>query len=210
MLVRTEGIVLKQFPFSDTSIIVKIFTRDFGLMSFIIKGAKSRRNSKAPLYKPVNILSLSFYQRENQTLKQVKEAQLLFAPDAQNFGVYKSAVTMFMVELINHTIPEDSSLPEAEKYNFVTRSIQHLKENSLNSHFYLSFMYQYSIFLGIEIPLGTNKDIKNLTDYRNLSELSWTKKERQELFHSFERHYLDNLTNYKVLKSIEILNQILI
>lgn len=209
MLVSTEGIVLRQFPFSDTSIIVKIFTRDYGLVGFIVKGAKSKKNAKAQLFKPVNLLAISFYQKENQGLKQIREAQLLFAPEAQNFGVYKSAVTMFMVELINHTVPEDSGQPDIEKYDFIASSIQYLRDHPLNAHFYLSFMYRYSGYLGIEIPLESNSDLENLTDYSHLVNLSWTKKERQALFHSFERHFLENLTHYKSLKSIDILNEIL-
>jgi DNA repair protein RecO len=211
MLVSTEGIVLRQFPFSDTSIIVKIFTRDYGLVGFIVKGAKSKKNAKAQLFKPVNLLAISFYQRDNQGLKQIREAQLLFAPEAQNFGIYKSAITMFMVELINHTVPEDSGQPDIEKYNFIASSIQYLRDHPLNAHFYLSFMYRYSGFLGIEIPLELESDsgLENLADYAHLDHLSWTKKERQALFHRFERHYLENLTQYKSLKSIDILNEIL-
>lgn len=209
MLVSTEGIVLRQFPYSDTSLIVKIFTRDYGLLSFIIKGAKSKKNSKANLYKPVNLLAISFYHRENQGLKQIKEAQLIFAPDAQNFGVYKSAISMFMVELIYHTIPEDSSQPDAEKYNFIDYSLDYLKSNKLNPHFYLAFMYQYSVHLGIEIPLLKNYAVEELDDYANLENLSLTRQERQKMFHNFEQHYLENLTNYKPLKSIDILNEIL-
>lgn len=209
MLVSTEGIVLRQFPYSDTSLIVKIFTRDYGLLSFIIKGAKSKKNSKANLYKPVNLLSLSFYYRENQGLKQIKEAQLIFAPDAQNFGVYKSAISMFMVELIHHTIPDDSSQPDLEKYNFIDYSLQFLIANKLNPHFYLAFMYQYSVHLGIEIPLMKSETINQLDDYANLDKLSLSRPERQKLFHNFEQHYLENLTNYKTLKSIDILNEIL-
>jgi DNA repair protein RecO (recombination protein O) len=208
MLVSTEGIVLRQFPFSDTSLIVKIFTRDYGLLSFIIKGVKSKKNNKANLYKPVTLLAISFYNKENQGLKQIKEAQLLFAPDAQNFGVFKSAISMFMVELINHTIPDDSRQPDIEKYNFIEYSINYLRTHKLNSHFYLSIMYQYSIQLGIEIPLVEN-NLEHLVDYANLAYLNLNRQERQNLFHSFEQHYLENLTNYKPLKSIEILNEIL-
>lgn len=209
MLVSTEGIVLRQYPFSDTSLIVKVFTRDYGMVSFIVKGAKSKKNAKANLYKPINLLSLSFYNKANQGLKQIKETQLLFAPDAQNFGVYKSAITMFMIELINHTIPEDSSQPDLDKFCFIINSIHYLRDNPLNSHFYLSFMYQYSYFLGIEIPCNDQKLLVNLSDYSNLKNLSLTKEERNRLFQNFERHYFENLTNYKSLKSIDILDEIL-
>lgn len=210
MLVSTEGIVLRQIPFSDTSLVVKIFTRDFGLISFIIKGAKSKKYSKANLYNPINLINLSFVKKEMPGLRQIRDANLIFAPDGLHFGIYKSAIAMFIVELLNHTIPEDSHHPEPEKYNFVKESIDFLRNNSLNSHFFLSFMYQYSSLLGIDIPLAAPSLEFGLVNYTNLSQLSLTKKERTNLFIEFEKHFFENLTNYKALKSIDILNEILV
>lgn len=209
MLVRTEGIVIQQFPFSDTSLIVKIFTREFGLLGFIIKGIKTKKNNKANLFKPINLLSVSFYLRENQALKHINDVQLLFAPDAQNFGIFKSAISMFIVELINNTIPTDSSHPDKEKYDFINYSMQFLKDRPLNKHFYLSFMYQYSGFLGIEIPLSDLKVNSAIDNYLSLDQLALDKSERKNIFRLFEQHYFENLTNYKPLKSIDILNEIL-
>jgi len=211
VLVKTDGIVLRQIPFSDTSIIVKIFTRDYGVRSFLIKGAKSKRNPKANILKPINQISISFNNRENKGLQQIKDCQLIFAPDAKDFGIFKSAVSMLIIEVLNRTIP-DESYTDTDKFDFVQFSFQYLQHHPLHSCFYLSFLFQYAIFLGIEVPsnvIGDENIAENLTEYSYNSKLSISKSERKKIFNIIEEHFSRNLTNYKALKSIGILEEIL-
>lgn len=210
MLVKTDGIILRQIPFSESSIIVKIFTRDFGLISFLVKGAKSKKNPKANILKPINQISFSFYQKENKGLRQFKEFQLIFAPDAQLFGIYKSAVSMMMVELLNTTITEDS-MEDIEKYEFLEYSFNFLREQKLHPNFYLSFIYQYSIHLGIEFPSDKFKSIElaySLAEYQSIQNIIITKSDRKNIFKAMDQHFFENLTNYKSLKSIAILEEL--
>lgn len=211
MLVKTDGIILRQIPFSDTSIIVKIFTRDYGLVNFLVKGAKSKNNPKANILKPINHISVSYYQKDSKGLRQLKECQLIFAPDAQIFGIYKSSIAMMMIELLNNTITE-SEVEDIEKYNFIEHSFHYLIQNELNSNFYLSFLYQYSIYLGIEIPRSIFPSefiLDSLIDFQNITQVKIPKTDRKELFKKIEFHYFENLTNYKSLKSIDIIEEIL-
>jgi DNA repair protein RecO (recombination protein O) len=46
MFIQTPAIVLKSFPYSDTSIIARCFTLEKGKISFIIKGARSKKSGK--------------------------------------------------------------------------------------------------------------------------------------------------------------------
>jgi DNA repair protein RecO (recombination protein O) len=211
MLVKTDGIILRQIPFSETSIIVKIFTREYGLVSFLVKGAKSKKNPKANILKPINQVALCYYQKDNKGLRQLKECQLIFAPDAQRFGIYKSSIAMMIIELLNATITEDEHT-DAEKYNFLEYSFQYLIDYELNSSFYLSFLFQYSIYLGIELPytIFPTQDIAFiLSDYSTIHQIKLIKTDRKIIFKKIEQHYFKNLTNYKSLKSIDIIEEIL-
>ncbi len=206
MLVSTEGIVLKQFPYSESSLIIRVFTRDFGLVSFIIKGARGKKSqNNASILRPMNQISFSFYNKENKSLKSFKECQLLFAPDGQNFGIYKSSICMFIIELLNQTISEESEIDEL-KYNFISNSYQYLKNHPIHSCFYLSFMYQYLYFLGFGIELDTPLDY--LTDYHLLQEKIHPST-RKDIYNKLEIQYLSYVPNFKSLQSIKILEEIL-
>ncbi len=42
--IKSPGLILKKIPFSDTSLILKVFTRDSGLITLIAKGAKRQKS----------------------------------------------------------------------------------------------------------------------------------------------------------------------
>ena len=46
MIINTPAIVLKSFPYGDTSLIARCFSKDNGKISLIIKGARSKKSSK--------------------------------------------------------------------------------------------------------------------------------------------------------------------
>ncbi len=48
MIAKTQGVVFHQIKYSETSLIVKIYTRDFGLQSYLIKGARSKKSKFSP------------------------------------------------------------------------------------------------------------------------------------------------------------------
>jgi hypothetical protein len=84
--------------------------------------------------------------------------------------------------------------------------------NPLHQCFYLSFLCQYAQQLGIDIPLdklNSNKDIIQLNDYAQSSHLALTKQERKQIFNAIEFHFKENITHYKNLKSIGILEEVL-
>ena len=60
MLQRTPGIVLRQIRYSDTSLVVKVYTADYGLIGLMARGVRSAKGrSKAALLQPPNILDLA-------------------------------------------------------------------------------------------------------------------------------------------------------
>ena len=74
MLHNTRGIVLNTIPYSDTSLIVKIYTEQFGLQSYIVSGARSKKGQrKANLLQPLSQLDLVVQHREKNTLQRIVE-----------------------------------------------------------------------------------------------------------------------------------------
>ena len=74
MLDKTEGIVLKTTKYAESSIITNIFTKKYGLLSFIVQGVRSSRNKqKGNLIQPLNMLMLEIYLKEQRNLNRIKE-----------------------------------------------------------------------------------------------------------------------------------------
>ena len=76
MLHKTLGIVLRSTDYSDSSIIAKIYTEQFGIQSYLIKGAKRKKASvKSNLFQPLSLLELIVYKKEKKQLQTLKEAR---------------------------------------------------------------------------------------------------------------------------------------
>jgi DNA repair protein RecO (recombination protein O) len=75
-LEKTDGVVLKTVEWSETSLIVTLFTKDFGKISAIAKGA---RRLKSPFESALDLLSLSsvvFLKKSGESLDLLTEAKL--------------------------------------------------------------------------------------------------------------------------------------
>ena len=73
---KSEAIVLRAVPWSETSFVVTLFTRDFGKVSAVAKGA---RRLRSPFESSLDLLAKSqivFISKNNETLDILTEAKL--------------------------------------------------------------------------------------------------------------------------------------
>ena len=55
---KIQGIVLQSIRYGDTSLIVKVFTRNYGLKSYMVKGAFNRSSkNRVALFQNLNLIN---------------------------------------------------------------------------------------------------------------------------------------------------------
>lgn len=72
MFITTRGIVLRTYPFRDKKLIVKIFTREMGLISFILK----KHKSQMILSELLTLAEITYKNSKNLSLFYIKEARV--------------------------------------------------------------------------------------------------------------------------------------
>ena len=147
-LKKTKGIVLSYIKYGETSVIVRIFTREFGLKSYIINGARSKTSkSKMALYQPLTLLDLVIYDKESSSLNRISEAKLLMPFQLIPFDFLRSGIAMFMAEVMGKSVFE--GYQNEEFFDFLESTIRLLdeKETAL-VHFPLVFLWESSKYLG--------------------------------------------------------------
>ena len=77
MITDTSAIVLKTFPYGETSLISRCFTREKGKVSFIIKGAKSKKNLISPYFQPLSYVQIIYNEKEKRNLQIVSKVNFL-------------------------------------------------------------------------------------------------------------------------------------
>ncbi len=78
MITNSTAIVLKRFPYSESSIIARCFVREMGKVSFIVHGAHRKKSPMGSYFQPINCLDLVYYYKETRDLQTVSKAS--FSP----------------------------------------------------------------------------------------------------------------------------------
>ena len=76
MIVQTPAIVLKRFPYGDTSVIAHCFTRDYGKVGIMVRGAHRKKSPRSAYFQPGNYLEMLFYYKQNEVQNLLKSLLL--------------------------------------------------------------------------------------------------------------------------------------
>ncbi len=236
MLQKTIGIVLRSIKYSETSVITTIYTKEFGLRSFIVSGVR-RANSKqnASAYQPLMLLELEIYFRENKNLLRIKGCTHYYLYHSLPFDVVKSAVGIFYVDILLRVIKEqEASTP---LFNFIQNEFIALDQTNesivlspilflINLSRYLGFYPQgtynekdryFDLFEGtfvqtpqrLEYSIGPplSKIFYNLIQHEATVE-SFSYNDRKELLHSLLNYYSFHNADIRNLHSLHVLEMI--
>ena len=148
MLIKTKGVILRSVKYSETSLILDIFTRESGLKTYIISGVRKKNaRTSAGTVQPMNIVDLVAYDSGRSKINRIKEVKLALLYKQIPFDIKKSSVALLLVEILGKSIREKEANPEF--YDFVENSLIFLDQTARNiANFHLVFLVKASKFLG--------------------------------------------------------------
>lgn len=150
MVFSTKGIVLHRFKYSDSKIIAKIYTEEFGLQAYLIFGSDSKKGRLLKsLLQPMFLLNMEVYHNEKRELQKIKEISNQFPFASIPFDIRKSTIGLFLAEFIMKVLKENES--DTKLFEFISESIMlfdSIKENFQNFH--LVFLKEMSKYMGIQ------------------------------------------------------------
>jgi DNA repair protein RecO (recombination protein O) len=149
MLHTTKGIVFHTIRYSESSVIVKIYTELYGIQSYLVRGIRGAKSKFKPaLLQPMTLLDLVVYHKEKQSLQSGKEMHLAHPYQTVPFDIRKSSVALFINELVYKTIREEE--PNPGLFEFLWNTCLDLDEvQGSVASFPLVFMAQFCHYLGI-------------------------------------------------------------
>jgi DNA repair protein RecO (recombination protein O) len=149
MIVETEIIVLNRLKYSDTSLIIKGYTKAFGLKTFIAKGARNKKNSKQSLYQSFSVLEVQLYQKESSNISTLRSANSLLL-NTLVFDLSKSSIALFLSEVVLRYVKEEEQNIELYSF-FKSKIITLIEQNEVQeiNKFTLAFLLELTVLLGI-------------------------------------------------------------
>ncbi len=109
---QTDALVLRIFPWSETSCIATIYTRDFGKLSVLAKGA---RRPKSPFEAALDLLSICrvvFIPKSGDALDLLTEAKLLRRYRAGSADLMRLYSGYYVAELLDRLTDKGDEQPE--------------------------------------------------------------------------------------------------
>jgi len=237
MLTKTKAIVLSKLKYLDSDLIVKCYTEQKGIVSYMVKGANKQRKggSKAALFQYLTQLTIEENYRANRTLQYIQEIKLLHPYSSIYTNLYKSAIAMFIAEVLSEVLKEEER--NAKLYDYLESSLLWLDLQEEFSNFHLKFLLELTKYLGfypdishIELPhfnlsngafeykehelygvSNTNVSIlKGLIGitFDDLETIQLNSNQRQSFLALLLLYFNLHLGDFKKPKSLEIFNQV--
>lgn len=237
MQVSTRAIVISKIRYGEHDLIVKCFTQEFGLRSYMIKGAfRSKKSKLKPAYfQLLSILHLEADHKDNRQLQYIKEVKVDQNLYTIHSNVVKGAVVLFLAEVLSSVLQEE--VPNQELFNYLEHSILSFDQNEQDPNFHLIFLVQLTKYMGfypdidnIDAPYfdmleGKFQHLKpevyaisneNLTVLKSLLGIKFDRDkklrlsvlQKQEFLNMILVYFKLHLSGFKEPKSLAVLNQV--
>ncbi len=111
MIQTAEGIVLRRYPFRETSITLSCLTDRFGKLNGIVKGIRTQPNRYRSAMEPLTINRIVFYDTRASTLHLISQCELLNPLTALQRNLDTMQLVAPCIELIEAIIPLEEPQP---------------------------------------------------------------------------------------------------
>ena len=166
MLNKTQAIVLHSLKYGETRLIVDMFTRSHGHLSFIVSIPKSSKSKfKKQLFQPLSLLDIETDVRPRQQLQKLSDVRLSSPFSSIPFDSHKLAISLFLSEFLYHALRSEQR--NELLFDYIVNSLQWFDgQHGGIASFHLVFLMRLSRFLGFY----PNLDDYAVGDYFDLRE----------------------------------------
>jgi len=149
-IVKTEAVVLKSMKYRESSKIVTLYTRKFGKISVIVKGARLPKSKYGSALEPMSYVAIVLYKKDGREIQTLSQADSVRSFLSLREDLQKMAVGMTVIELVNivaHEQEENASL-----FNLLVESLTTVNDSTKNpSNVFYRFEVYLSRILGFQL-----------------------------------------------------------
>lgn len=236
MIVTTSAIVLNKVKFQENSLILKLYTKDYGLLTFISKKSLNRgKNKLNSFFQPLTILEISFVYNKKKEMLYFKSIDLKYNFKSIYTDYKKISVTLFMSEILTNVLKFQNK--DLILYDFIEKSMLCFDRSNSFINFHLYFLIKLTIFLGfspaniqgkqkyfdLQDGIFTDEKPKNFflygeelnafkfllgTKFEDLYLLSINSLQRNKMLDFLLKYYMFHVEGFRRLNSYEVLKKI--
>ncbi|MHA7841793.1 MAG: DNA repair protein RecO [Winogradskyella sp.] len=237
MLTKNQGIVLSKLKYRDNDLIVKCYTKERGVVSYILRGVlKSKKgSSKTIYYQALSQLQFEEVFKTNRSLQGINDVKFSYIYRSVHSNIYKSSIVLFLSEILSNALKEEEK--NESLFNYLEIALQYLDNSEQYSNFHLLFLLKLTRYLGFQ-PENKNLEFpyfnlesgifesfnygiysisgENLTllkqllgiNFDALQSIKINAKQRREFLNVLLHYFELHLDGFKKPKSLQVLNEV--
>lgn len=151
MLVKTRGIVLNYIKFKESSIIVRVYTEELGLQSYVVNSVRKKGSaSRIALFQPFTLLEMVVYPSAKGGLTRISEYKCSYPFSSVSYDIRKSSILLFLSEVVARSVKEEEE--NRSLFAFLHDSMLYFDQQEQGfENFHLVFLVQLAGYLGFGI-----------------------------------------------------------
>ncbi len=155
-IISTPGILLRRFPYGDTSLIIHWLTRDYGRLKTIAKGARPSPGRSRKSHKLAGKLDLFFLadlsisRSATSELHILRELELNETHSGLRQVYRRTEAAAYFIELLEMVTELEAPVPEL--FSLFQRAINYLNEKDPEPRAILHFEKELCVALGLLDP----------------------------------------------------------
>ncbi|MCL7761907.1 DNA repair protein RecO [Polaribacter sp. Z014] len=236
-IVTTKAIVLSTLKFGDSSLIVKCYTEEEGVKSYLIRGIlKAKKGGlKVAYFQPLTQLIIVASHNNKGTLNSIKEVQVSNPYQTIYRDIVKQSVVLFLSEVLSYAIKEEEK--NEDLFEYLESGLIWLDLHDKIANFHLLFLLNLTRFLGFypdlsekdklgfDLSEGVFSDLtspKNIISgnyyyqfkkllgitFDEIENVSFGKQERQIVLKIIIQYFELHLDGFRKPKSLQILETV--
>lgn len=174
MIVKTRAIILRETRYRDQSKICLLYTREFGKMSVIVKGARNPKNRLSSLFSPGNVVDTVLYKRGGREIQLVSDGNLVLSPMVPASDMERFAILYRIIDLVKQT--SDGDEKNVPLFTLLAGTLEQLYRSDTNFRkLYAWFLLRFISLLGFQPSLKrcvfSGEELVSAVSAMKLSEL---------------------------------------
>tara|TARA_Y100001980_G_C14549412_1_gene331270 strand:+ start:1282 stop:1923 length:642 start_codon:yes stop_codon:yes gene_type:complete len=151
---KSQAIVIKSFPYGNSSLISRLILEDGQKLSIIVKGAKNIKNNKSIIFQSTNLINITYYYRESREIQIHKESELInnFYHIKKSFNSLKYALCV--VDIIDKATPKNYN--DINMYDITLQSLNKIEFKENYKIIFILFLIAFSYHNGYTINSFSN------------------------------------------------------
>ena len=233
MIISSSAIVLSKLKYRDNDLIIKLFMRELGLTSFIVRGG-SKKN-KTNYFQQLSLLEIEFDFNSKKNLHYFKDFEGKYNLKTIHTDFKKMGVVIFLSEVLSKILIHQQK--DYQLYDFIEDAIKSYDIDVFSSAFHIVFLINLSKFLGFYPDMNNNNyqyfdlqhgfytntkdsdyiiyddDLKCFNkilgiNFDDLNTLTFTLVQRKKLLDNIILYYRLHIENFVSVKSLEVLRKL--